>query len=350
MKTPKLSICIPTYNRSYYLDRLLSGVLISIPKIQNKEIEVVILDNCSIDNTLEICEKYSNFFTNFSYFRNSRNIGGPPNIAKVASCASAKYVWIIGDDDHIDRDVVLGVLEEIDLAANGLEFGLLILNTRPYQFKDNDFFSRFKKDKNSREVFLDKNIALNSVQDNIQWISCQVLNKSLRQIGCDDAISQGFYDPHVYGALYAMANGVTIIRRDLFVYAGGDVPADHYDEPPEVKKALKLSDEEHPWISVFFDTQKNSLKYSEKYGFDNLLLRKYRWRIDRQLIRVFGTHKFTGSPDNSNVPLKRFMDLLSFSSSRSIFLMVYCCPQILWRFGYGFYRATKKLIGLNSHT
>ncbi len=71
MTKPLLSICIPTYNRAEYLKQSLESLV-----VQNKfsEIEVVISDNCSTDNTEEICLEFQKNFPNIKYFRNEENI------------------------------------------------------------------------------------------------------------------------------------------------------------------------------------------------------------------------------------------------------------------------------------
>lgn len=53
INTPLLSICIPTYNRMSYLERLVNCLTKQIAVI-NKEkniVELIIIDNASEDNT-----------------------------------------------------------------------------------------------------------------------------------------------------------------------------------------------------------------------------------------------------------------------------------------------------------
>lgn len=47
---PLLSICIPTYNRAEYLAKSLD-TLVCLPEFNSSEVEVVISDNASTDNT-----------------------------------------------------------------------------------------------------------------------------------------------------------------------------------------------------------------------------------------------------------------------------------------------------------
>lgn len=94
-----LSICIPTYNRAKYLKICLNSIINDIKGLED-EVEIVVSDNCSTDNTEEIArEIFSNI--EFCYFKNSTNIGGNRNIIRAAEIASGEFCWIIGDDDFI---------------------------------------------------------------------------------------------------------------------------------------------------------------------------------------------------------------------------------------------------------
>lgn len=95
---PLLSICIPTYNRKKYLKESLDSI-INQEWFNEEEIEIVISDNASIDNTTEFVKEYQNKYKNIKYFRNDENIGADRNIIKVLQLWNGKYVWWISDDD-----------------------------------------------------------------------------------------------------------------------------------------------------------------------------------------------------------------------------------------------------------
>ena len=69
---PLLSICIPTYNRSSYLEKTLDSI-INQNGFDNR-VEIIISDNCSTDDTRDLCLKYSEKFHNIKYFCNDSNI------------------------------------------------------------------------------------------------------------------------------------------------------------------------------------------------------------------------------------------------------------------------------------
>ena len=96
-----LSISIPTFNRWEYLSDLLPNLLEQSREVDpdGHKIEIIINDNASTDGTANgifAIEK-----TRLRYFRNDTNIGGDANFIECVKRASAKYVWIFGDDDII---------------------------------------------------------------------------------------------------------------------------------------------------------------------------------------------------------------------------------------------------------
>ncbi len=74
-ESPILSICIPTYNRAEYLARTLDSI-IAQPRFQSTgDVEVIISDNCSTDDTQNVVNKYIEQYGNkIRYFRNNENI------------------------------------------------------------------------------------------------------------------------------------------------------------------------------------------------------------------------------------------------------------------------------------
>lgn len=100
-----LTICIPTYNRYKYLDSTLKQITNS----PFKECEIYVSDNCSIDETKSIVEKYPSVV----YKRNKFNIGGNANILRCAEYGQGTYLWIIGDDDVYDFSNIEDVIEKL---------------------------------------------------------------------------------------------------------------------------------------------------------------------------------------------------------------------------------------------
>ena len=79
MHQPLLSICIPTYNREKYLQECLESI-IHQEGFNTEDIEIVISDNASQDNTTQLVETYKAKYPNIKYFRNVENIGAIRNV------------------------------------------------------------------------------------------------------------------------------------------------------------------------------------------------------------------------------------------------------------------------------
>jgi glycosyltransferase involved in cell wall biosynthesis len=71
-KKPLLSICIPTYNRAYILKITLKSIVTNIGF--DNDVEVVISDNSSTDNTQEVVQEFAEKYHNIKYFCNQKNI------------------------------------------------------------------------------------------------------------------------------------------------------------------------------------------------------------------------------------------------------------------------------------
>ena len=107
----KLSIAIPTYNRSYFLNNNLKQLL----KEYDNNFEIIIQDNASTDNTHEIVEKYIKLGLPIIYERNLTNLGWTKNFEICFKKAKTKYMILLGDDDIIVNggvDIILNNINE----------------------------------------------------------------------------------------------------------------------------------------------------------------------------------------------------------------------------------------------
>jgi abequosyltransferase len=112
MNQIKLSICIPTYNREPYLRELLDSL---VPQMKGREnIEIVISDNASIDNTGGMVEQFRDSLPNIRYHRWDSNVGADRNYLKVIELAEGEYCWYMGSDDWANENSVQVILEEIE--------------------------------------------------------------------------------------------------------------------------------------------------------------------------------------------------------------------------------------------
>jgi glycosyltransferase involved in cell wall biosynthesis len=109
MKNPKVSVLIPTYNYGRYLEEALSSVL----NQTFSDFEVVIVDNCSTDNTRKVVSAYESD-PRVHYYRNDSNIGMVPNFNKSLSYAKGEYIKFLLADDRLHPKQLETFVEILD--------------------------------------------------------------------------------------------------------------------------------------------------------------------------------------------------------------------------------------------
>ncbi|MTI30628.1 glycosyltransferase family 2 protein [Xanthovirga aplysinae] len=94
---PLLSICIPAYNRPKLIQRTLNSI-----EPKNREIEIIICDNSTNDETKEVVQKsLKNETCTWKYFKNNPSISPTENHNKCIKLARGRYIYIIHDDDYL---------------------------------------------------------------------------------------------------------------------------------------------------------------------------------------------------------------------------------------------------------
>jgi glycosyltransferase involved in cell wall biosynthesis len=93
---PLVSICIPTYNRAGMIGRAIESALGQT----YKNIEVIVVDNASSDNTAAVVASYED--ESLTYVKNERNLGLFGNFNRCIELATGKYLHILHSDDYID--------------------------------------------------------------------------------------------------------------------------------------------------------------------------------------------------------------------------------------------------------
>lgn len=114
MTKPLLSICIPTYNRAHYLKECLECITCQfVDKEVLDQVEVVVSDNASPDNTKKLVEGFQRKHNNIQYFRNDSNLGFDRNVDSALTKATGDFRWTLGDDDFLKQNSIRFVIDII---------------------------------------------------------------------------------------------------------------------------------------------------------------------------------------------------------------------------------------------
>lgn len=118
---PLLSICIPTFRRA----QIVYNTVLNHLEIQSEEIEVVVCDNCSPDNTIEMLSRISD--SRLRVYQNDVNRGFHYNLSRVIKEAKGHFACLMSDEDGLDHTQFIEVLRWIkEFVDDNYEIGALI--------------------------------------------------------------------------------------------------------------------------------------------------------------------------------------------------------------------------------
>jgi glycosyltransferase involved in cell wall biosynthesis len=119
---PLVTIAIPTYNRAN--SYLRQAIACSVNQTY-QNIEIIISDNCSTDNTEEIVKSFND--PRIRYLRQDKNIGMYNNENFCVQQAKGDFFLLLCDDDLIDHDLVDVCLRAANYDTN---VGVILTGTR----------------------------------------------------------------------------------------------------------------------------------------------------------------------------------------------------------------------------
>jgi abequosyltransferase len=109
MSTIRLSICIPVYNFGAFIGETLESII----QQATLDIEIVVVDGASTDNTSEIISRYQKKFRELRYYRLEKRGGIDRDMARSVDLARGEYCWLFGGDDIMKPGSIARVIKEI---------------------------------------------------------------------------------------------------------------------------------------------------------------------------------------------------------------------------------------------
>jgi glycosyltransferase involved in cell wall biosynthesis len=94
---PLISVLITTYNREKYIEEAIQSILDST----FEDFEVILVDDCSTDKTVEKINQIRKKDSRIKFYQNKVNQGDYPNRIIAASYASGEYLKYVDADDKI---------------------------------------------------------------------------------------------------------------------------------------------------------------------------------------------------------------------------------------------------------
>jgi len=120
---PLVTIAIPTYNRA---DGYLKNAIECAAEQQYDNIEIIVSDNCSSDDTSQLMSNYAGI-SNLNYIRHEKNIGANNNFNHCLQEATGEYFLMLHDDDAIDANFISSCMSTL---GSGPPPGLIRTGTK----------------------------------------------------------------------------------------------------------------------------------------------------------------------------------------------------------------------------
>ena len=99
--TPTVSFIVPCYKLAHFLSECVNSILCQT----FTDFEVLIMDDCSPDDTPEVAASFLD--PRVHHFRHTENLGHLRNYNRGIALSQGKYIWIISADDRLQSPEVL---------------------------------------------------------------------------------------------------------------------------------------------------------------------------------------------------------------------------------------------------
>lgn len=101
----KVSILISTYNKEKFIENTLNSILAQT--MNKNDFELIIVDDCSTDNTLDIISKKIESFSNYQFVQLDENSGTPAKPRNLSiDLSKGKYIMFVDGDDWLPSDAL----------------------------------------------------------------------------------------------------------------------------------------------------------------------------------------------------------------------------------------------------
>ena len=133
MKNKLVSVNLTTFNRAHLLPRCLKSII----NQSYKNIEIIIVDDCSKDNSADVIKVFQKKYPHIKYFRHNQNKGNAYARNTAFEKSSGYYIAFIDDDDEwIDCDKIM---KQVNIFKNDTsnKIGMVCSSVKIYNDKTN---------------------------------------------------------------------------------------------------------------------------------------------------------------------------------------------------------------------
>lgn len=174
----KLTILIPTRNRPKYIGLCLKRIVRSIVYYQKnggtENIEIVVVNNFSSDNTEEVVLSFVQNYEYIKYYKHKEFYkSAEESLFNALEFCHGDYIWSFGDDDYMR---ILAISETIKI-INTNKYDLIVHNI---EWLKKTIYKNFRysyvpiKKNNDNASFIDDNTKINESDNKIKYVEYKV--------------------------------------------------------------------------------------------------------------------------------------------------------------------------------
>lgn len=213
--SPRVSVIIPNYNHASFLKERIDSVLAQ----DYKDFEIILLDDCSTDESKEILESYANHPQCTHVIINEKNSGSPfVQWTKGIALAKGEYIWIAESDDVAATQLLGTLVAEMEKNCNTViafaQSRLIDKNNKPLSYGWNNSNSHDVNYYNGHQFVLDKMLTSNYIYN----ASMAIFRKSAYRLIDTDYQHYGYCGDWVFWIELCLKGDVVEVCRVLNSY------------------------------------------------------------------------------------------------------------------------------------
>lgn len=111
-----VSIVMPNYNYAQYIRKALDSAV----NQSYDNIEIIVVDDCSTDNSVQIIEEYAKKYDQIHFYKNEKNLGVVASHNRCVELSHGEYIVVLSSDDYLHPEFVekcLNMLKRYPTAA-----------------------------------------------------------------------------------------------------------------------------------------------------------------------------------------------------------------------------------------
>ena len=213
-----ISVAMASYNGEEYIEKQLKSILNQTRKVD----EIVIVDDCSSDGTVDLIHRLQEKYKEIVLYQNEQNLGYKKNFKKACSLCNGDYIFLCDQDDlWVDEkvEIMMSIMENReDIMALASSFDVINEKDEKQEvevlkgFSNNNFLRRVVPENALTQITFEELTIQNSFQG-----CALVITREMSELFQKCFTEELFHD-WLINLLAASRDGMYYINRVLFHY------------------------------------------------------------------------------------------------------------------------------------